>query len=260
MEQALDTQRLRQALTEGGQGHFTFTPRHLDDFEQYYQLILEVNAHTNLTRVTLPEEVAQRHFLDSIAPVLVSGLLPKGASVMDVGSGAGFPGVPLGILRRDLALTLLDSSQKRVDFLRRVISALELNAIAVHQRSEDAGQSAAHRARYDVAVSRAVARLCILCEYLIPFLKVGGRAVCLKGAAWQQELDEARPAIRALGAVVEKALHMPFGGDQHHIIVLQKTRETPAIYPRRAGQPERCPILAGEPANKLSMRREKRGR
>lgn len=260
MDQLTDVSLLRHALIQGGEGHFTFTPQHLSDFERYYQLILQVNAHTNLTRITQPEEVAQRHFLDSLSPVLVPGLLPKGAKLIDVGSGAGFPGIPLGILRRDLKLTLLDSSQKRVDFLRLVSDTLGLDATAVHQRSEDAAKSPQHRAQYDIAVSRAVARLCILCEYLVPFLKVGGRAICMKGAAWQQELDEAQPAIRTLGAVVEKTIHMPFGGDEHHIIVLQKTRQTPAIYPRRAGQPERTPILADEPARKSPQVREKRGR
>lgn len=257
MVQTNDIQQLHQALTTGGRGHFNFTPQHLHDFEQYYRLMIEVNTHTNLTRITQPDQVAQKHFLDSIAPLLVPDLLPNGAHIIDVGSGAGFPGVPLGIMRRDLVLTLLDSSRKRVDFLDRVIHTLGMQASTVHQRSEDAGQSRDHRGRYDIAISRAVARLCILCEYLVPFLKVGGRAICLKGGAWQQELDEAGPAIQTLGAVVENVLHMPFGGDEHHIIVLQKTHQTPTIYPRRAGQPERSPILVVEPAHKRTQQREK---
>ena len=197
----------------------------------------------NLTRV--PEDIreaADRNYLDCIAP-LAQGF-PEAETAIDVGSGAGFPGIPLSIMRPDIHFTLMDALQKRVEFLQSVIEALGLNAEAVHLRAEDAARQPDLRERFDLAVARAVAPMNVLCEYLLPFARVGGRMLALKGPTLDAELGDARAALAALGGQVERVqpASVPGRDWDHRAAWILKTAPTPEKYPRRAGLPEKRPI------------------
>ena len=174
------------------------TKRQAESFELYYELLTEWNGRINLTAITEKEDVARKHFVDSLA---AADLLPDGAACIDVGTGAGFPGVPLLILRPDLHMTLLDSLQKRLGFLDELLRRLGLTAELVHARAEDAGRDPKRRERYDAVLSRAVSPLPVLLELTTPFLKTGGTAIAYKGNAAQEIADAAR-AARLLNVTV----------------------------------------------------------
>lgn len=215
-------------------------PSQLARFEQYYALLIEYNKSVNLTAITEPEEVAQKHFLDSLLPLSL-GLIPRNAACMDVGTGAGFPGIPLLILRPDLSMILLDALHKRVVFLRRAIQELELLADAVHARAEDAARDKRFRGQMDVALSRAVAPLSVIAELTLPFLKTGGVSLAYKGPGVDEELPAASRALKLLHAeAVVHAVCAPWG--ERRIVALTKRGETPAAYPRRAGIPAKQPL------------------
>lgn len=215
----------------------------LDRLARYHALLTEWNARIDLTAVLEPEEMVDRHYLDSAAP-LALGLIPQGARVIDVGTGAGLPGIPLCILRPDLRVTLLDAQRKRVTFLQAAIEALDLPAQAVHMRAEDAARDEARREAYDVAVSRAVAATPTLLELTLPFVRVGGRAIAWKGPGLQAELDQARRAAHLLGGALEGVLDAPVPGRdwQHVLLVCAKRQKTARQYPRRAGLPGKNPL------------------
>lgn len=215
----------------------------LDRLARYHALLTEWNARIDLTAVLDPEEMVDRHYLDSAAP-LALGLIPQGARVIDVGTGAGLPGIPLCILRPDLRVTLLDAQRKRVTFLQAAIEALDLPAQAVHMRAEDAARDEAHREAYDVAVSRAVAATPTLLELTLPFVRVGGRAIAWKGPGLQAELEQARRAAHLLGGALEGVLDAPVPGRdwQHVLLVCAKRQKTARQYPRRAGLPGKNPL------------------
>lgn len=215
----------------------------LDRLARYHALLTEWNARIDLTAVLEPEEMVDRHYLDSAAP-LALGLIPQGACVIDVGTGAGLPGIPLCILRPDLRVTLLDAQRKRVTFLQAAIEALDLPAQAVHMRAEDAARDEAHRETYDVAVSRAVAATPTLLELTLPFVRVGGRAIAWKGPGLQAELEQARRAAHLLGGALEGVLDAPVPGRdwQHVLLVCAKRQKTARQYPRRAGLPGKNPL------------------
>ena len=215
----------------------------LDRLARYHALLTEWNARIDLTAVLDPEEMVDRHYLDSAAP-LALGLIPQGARVIDVGTGAGLPGIPLCILRPDLRVTLLDAQRKRVTFLQAAIEALELPAQAVHMRAEDAARDEARREAYDVAVSRAVAATPTLLELTLPFVRVGGRAIAWKGPGLQAELEQARRAAHLLGGALEGVLDAPVPGRdwQHVLLVCAKRQKTARQYPRRAGLPGKNPL------------------
>lgn len=215
----------------------------LDRLARYHALLTEWNARIDLTAVLDPEEMVDRHYLDSAAP-LALGLIPQGARVIDVGTGAGLPGIPLCILRPDLRVTLLDAQRKRVTFLQAAIKALDLPAQAVHMRAEDAARDEAHREAYDVAVSRAVAATPTLLELTLPFVRVGGRAIAWKGPGLQAELEQARRAAHLLGGALEGVLDAPVPGRdwQHVLLVCAKRQKTARQYPRRAGLPGKNPL------------------
>lgn len=215
----------------------------LDRLARYHALLTEWNARIDLTAVLEPEEMVDRHYLDSAAP-LALGLIPQGARVIDVGTGAGLPGIPLCILRPDLRVTLLDAQRKRVTFLQAAIEALDLPAQAVHMRAEDAARDEAHRETYDVAVSRAVAATPTLLELTLPFVRVGGRAIAWKGPGLQAELEQARRAAHLLGGALEGVLDAPVPGRdwQHVLLVCAKRQKTARQYPRRAGLPGKNPL------------------
>ncbi len=215
-------------------------------FARYHALLCEWNGHMNLTGDTAIETALPRLYLDSVAPLAVKGLFPMGASLIDVGSGAGFPGLPLAILRPDLRVMLVDSLGKRVAFLQEVIGALGLPDVAArHARAEDAGRAGDLRERFDIAVARAVAAAPVLMELLLPFVRGGGKAVCYKGPAAEEELLAASRAARLLGGGAVRALPVAVPGQpdwQHCVLVCSKERATPALYPRKAGTPAREPL------------------
>ena len=214
----------------------------LDKLEKYAQLLKEWNEKINLTAITDDEGIATKHFLDSMTALCTGKVAGK---VIDVGTGAGFPGLVLKIAKPEIGLTLLDSLNKRISFLQDVSSQLELEGIEfVHSRAEDGGQNAALRGSFDTVVSRAVANLRVLCEWCLPFLKVGGYFLALKGPLAEQELSDAKKAIKILGGEVEEVFEakIPMTDLSHKIIVIKKVRQTPMKYPRKPGIATKIPI------------------
>lgn len=219
------------------------TDQQAGQFAVYHQMLVAANARMNLTRV--PEaarEAADRNYLDCVAP-LAHGF-PEAENAIDVGSGAGFPGIPLSIMLPEVRFTLLDALQKRVEFLQSVIDALGLNAEAVHLRSEDAARRPELREGFDLAVARAVAPMNVLCEFLLPFVKPGGRMLAMKGPGLDDELRNADNALKLLGGRLERVIDLPIPGRdwEHRAAWIVKTAPTPEKYPRRAGMPEKRPL------------------
>lgn len=210
--------------------------------QTYGNLLLEWNARVNLTAITDPQEVVEKHFLDCLL-LLRHDEPPARAAVIDVGTGAGFPGLVLLIARPDLRLTLLDSLQKRVRFLRETVDALGLTAETVHARAEDAGRDPAFRERFDRATARAVAKLPTLCEYCLPFVRVGGRFFALKGPGAQAEAETSLSAARLLGGGKPVCFddRLP-GGDERCFVCCEKRSQTPTKYPRPAAKIAKQPL------------------
>ncbi len=228
---------LRHGLEEM---HLACDNETLRRFRAYYDLLSERNRVMNLTAISGEDESATKHFLDSAAPLLRFSL--AGKDVIDVGSGAGFPGLPLRILEPDMRLTLLDAQRKRVDFLGEVCAALGFPDVqCIHARAEERPEM---RERFDYALARAVARLNVLAELCLPFVKVGGAFLALKGPGVTEELAEAERAVRLLGARVEDVFDYAVPGDElrHNIVVLRKTAPTPKQYPRRYAQIKKSPL------------------
>lgn len=211
-------------------------------FERYYKVLVEYNRKVNLTAVTDPNGVAMTHFVDSLT--LLRAELAQGARLCDVGAGAGFPSVPVGLYRPDLSLTLIDSLNKRVTFLAYLSEQLSLPLTALHLRAEEAGRQSALREQFDVVCSRAVARLYLLCEYCLPLLKVGGRLIAMKGPQVRQELDEAERAMHTLGvgSVQVDSFSLPDGSGRS-LVILQKTAPTPEKYPRPSAKIAKDPLI-----------------
>ena len=209
----------------------------LAQFETYYAMLADWNTRVNLTAITDPEGVAKKHFLDSLA---AAPYLKTGANVADVGTGAGFPGLPLLILRPDLKLTLMDSLQKRLTFLDAVLKELGLPATCVHARAEDAGQDPRYRERFDAALTRAVSALPVLAELTLPLVKVGGVSIAYKGDA-TEELAQANHALEILHASAER-IAVPSDYGARELVLLTKQAATPKQYPRKAGTPSKNPL------------------
>lgn len=204
-------------------------------------LLLDWNQRLNLTRITDPQEVILKHYIDS----MVLAKFITGVTFADLGTGAGFPGVPLKILRPDLDIVLLDSLKKRLDFLEVVIKTLSLTGIrTVHARVEDLGRNMHYRGHFDTVSSRAVARLPILLEYALPVLKVNGLFLAPKGSQFEVELAESKKALLLLGGKIESIEHFNLGeGAEHRVVIrIRKMKETPLLYPRQAGTPAKSPI------------------
>ncbi|MDM8521200.1 16S rRNA (guanine(527)-N(7))-methyltransferase RsmG [Anaerolineales bacterium HSG6] len=237
---------IRQQLHEDS-SHFNIelTSTQADQFERYFEELQTWNQKFNLTRIIEPSEVVSKHFLDSLTLYPMLTKLPTSASLIDVGSGPGFPGIPLKIVMPDLRVTLLESTGKKCRFLDHVIETLNLEQIEVVKgRAEDAGQHTEYRQRYHVATARAVARLSTLAEYLLPFVKVGGSMLALKGQDPTPELNEARRAIGILGGKSPHIEQMTIPGlsAPRHVVRIVKRKQTPKRYPRRSGTPKKEPL------------------
>jgi len=216
----------------------------IERFEAFHAILDEYNQKMDLTAVLDEDERVDRHDLDSAAP-LAKGLLLPGAKVIDVGTGAGFPGMPLLILRPDLEMTFLDALNKRILFLQDALSRLGLKATTLHARAEDAARMAEHREMYDAAVSRAVASAAVLQELTLPFVRTGGTAIAWKGPGVQDELVAAKRAAFVLGGTVREVLPAPVPRREdwaHCLLVTDKTGKTPRTYPRKAGTPNKKPL------------------
>jgi 16S rRNA (guanine527-N7)-methyltransferase len=212
----------------------------LEMLEVYCRRLIEYNQKVNLTAITEPEEIAKKHFLDCAA---CQYLIRSGSSCADIGTGAGFPGMVLAIIRPDISMTLFDSLNKRLIFLNELADELGVRVKCVHARAEDAGKNPLYREKYDVALSRAVARLPLLCEYTLPFVKKGGCLLALKGPEVENEIADAKKAIAILGGatpIIEKS--NAFDGQQHNFVLIKKIKSTPSQYPRKAGVPSRSPL------------------
>lgn len=211
-------------------------------FMNYMNLLLEWNEKINLTAITQPDEVKLKHFVDSLT---VLKYINDDDKVIDIGTGAGFPGIPLKIMNENTKITLLDSLNKRINFLNIVIETLNLRNIqAIHGRAEEIARNKLYREKYDVAVSRAVANLSTLTEYMLPFVKVGGKCICMKGANVNEELERAQNAIKELGGEIERVdnFYLSDNDNERNIIVIKKVKETNPKYPRKAGMPSKEPL------------------
>lgn len=216
----------------------------LQQFTRYYELLIAWNEKMNLTAITEAHEVAIKHMVDSLT-AYDKTLFHKGVSVIDVGTGAGFPGLPLKTFCPEIRLTLMDSLNKRVKFLQTVVDELGLTGVeCVHARAEEGARNKKYREQFDIAVSRAVARLPILCEYCLPFVKKGGHFLALKGRAYAEEAEEAKKAIKVMGGshTEVREVHLPDLEDKRAIIIVTKTMPTPKAYPRKAGTPAKNPL------------------
>lgn len=215
-----------------------------DQFMQYLSLLLEWNEKMNLTAITDPVEVVQKHFIDCIS-VLPHLDLQGGETMIDVGTGAGFPGVPLKIANPALQVTLLDALQKRLTFLDTLTQSLDLSDVTlVHSRAEDGGQNPDLREQFDLCVSRAVANLAVLLEYCLPFVKVGGKLAALKGPDAIQEIEQAQNALQIVGGKVTAVIPItiPHTDLQHQLVLVEKIAPTPQRYPRKAGKISKKPL------------------
>lgn len=209
-------------------------------FKKYAVLLVEWNQKINLTAITDPHGITVKHFLDSVLPLKFLDI-PDGASLIDVGTGAGFPGIPLKIMRPDISLTLLDSLNKRVNFLSDVCAALELDVPCVHARAEEFGRNENYRERYDFAAARAVAAMPVLAEYCLPYVKIGGTFVALKGRS--ENYKDSENAIKILGGEISDVTEYALpDGDGRLLICVKKIKETPSKYPRNSGQISKKPL------------------
>lgn len=218
------------------------TNSQLNAFETYYDMLIDRNKVMNLTAITEFDEVMDKHFLDSVY-LFRSIELKEDYKLIDIGTGAGFPGIPLKIVFPELKITLLDSLNKRVGFLNDVIDELNLNDIeAIHGRAEDIARDKTYRASYDIAVSRAVANLSTLSEYCLPFVKIGGKFVSYKSGDCADEVDNAKAAIHLLGGKINKIDEFSYSNNSRSFIVIDKVMNTSNEYPRKAGLPSKKPL------------------
>ena len=220
------------------------TDEQLEKFYRYMELLLEWNEKINLTAITETDEVILKHFIDSMT---VFKYLVESKNIIDVGTGAGFPGIPVAITNDNVKITLLDSLNKRINFLNEVCRELNINNVeTIHGRAEEAGQSKQHREKYDVVVSRAVANLPVLLEYVSPYVKVGGYSIVMKGDSVDEEITLAQNALKTLNLKVDEKINYSYVvNDEEYnrsILKIKKTNNTPAKYPRNYGQIKKKPL------------------
>lgn len=217
--------------------------RAIDRLDLYAEMLIETNKTLNLTAITDPTEIVYKHFIDSLS-LLTCIDFQEGAKVIDVGTGAGFPGVVLLIARPDLKMTLLDGTNKRLVFIQNVLDALNLDADIVHMRAEIAGKDTKYREQFDIATARAVASLNVLGEYCMPFVKVGGIFAPMKSAKTDEEVKSAKGAIKLLGGRIDKINELNINNcGERYIIITKKISQTPPKYPRASAQISKKPLL-----------------
>lgn len=215
----------------------------IQKFYDYMNLLVEWNKKINLTAITEEKDIILKHFVDSLT---VLKYIKDNKNIVDVGTGAGFPGIPLAIMNDSLKITLVDSLNKRINFLNEVCSKIKLkNTKAIHSRAEEFGQDNNYRESYDIAISRAVSNLTVLAEYLLPLVKVGVKIICMKGPDIEEELKQAKSAIDILGGKFERCDNfcLPKSDISRNIIIINKIKETPKKYPRKAGTPVKTPLF-----------------
>jgi 16S rRNA (guanine527-N7)-methyltransferase len=215
----------------------------IEKFFKFKQMVLEWNNKVNLTSIVDDREFVIKHFIDSLT--LVPYLNKQNANLIDVGAGAGFPGIPIKLAIPETNITLLDSLDKRVKFLASVIEEFKLKKIqAIHFRAEDAGNKPEFRERYDYCVARAVAPLPVLLEYCLPFVKVGGNFLAMKGVS-EEEIENSKRALTILGGEFEEIINfkLPLTDNNRNIIIIRKNRQTPTKFPRKAGKPSKDPLI-----------------
>ena len=214
----------------------------LERLDKYAEMLIETNKTLNLTAITEPDEVLYKHFVDSLSLLTVVDL-KEGAKVIDVGTGAGFPGVVLLIARPDIKITLMDGTNKRLNFIAEVLNEIGLKADILHSRAELAGKDKKYREQFDLVTARAVANMNTLSEYCMPFVKVGGVFAPMKAAKADEELDSAKGAIKLLGGAVEKICHLDIENcGERCIIITKKISQTPPKYPRASAQISKKPL------------------
>lgn len=225
---------------------YDFSPsdRQMEQFKQYFQLLVEWNEKINLTAIVDEEGVYFKHFFDSLT-LGFHHSFSSDTHIIDVGAGAGFPSIPLKIMLPDIKVTILDSLNKRITFLNTIVESLGLqNVSLIHGRAEEAGQNKLYREKFDVATARAVARLSVLSEYCMPFVRKDGYFLAMKGAGAENEVSEGKKAISTLGGTIENSFsfELPFELGERSIIEVKKVKPTPKQYPRKAGLPSKDPI------------------
>ena len=233
-----------EALVSKGQAAgLTFTSEQVDKFNKYYEMLIETNRSMNLTAITEPDEVAVKHMIDSLLVYKEKDF--SGKTLVDVGTGAGFPGIPLKIYCPSLKIVLMDSLAKRLKFLQIVIEELGLEGITCeHIRAEDAGHKSQHREHYDIAIARAVAPLAVLAEYCLPLVKSGGFFYAMKGSKYKDEFEQGKKAVNILGGkfVGCEEIKLPGLDDGRAVLIVQKYKKTPEKYPRKAGVAAKNPL------------------
>lgn len=217
------------------------TDNQIESFEKYYNLLIEWNEKFNLTAITDEDEVIEKHFVDSVLPYEI---LPQNAKIIDIGAGAGFPSIPLKIVRPDLNFLLIDSVNKKITFINEVISNLNMSGIiAIHSRIEDLAVNPAYRETFDICISRAVARLNTLAEYSLPFVKLGGKMIAYKSKQIDDEMFEARKAIKLLGGEIKEVSINNLENGDRNVLVIEKETPTPEKFPRPKNLPRTKPIV-----------------
>ena len=231
----------KEILENSKEINVIITEDEIKSLYQYMKLMLEWNKIINLTAITDEKEVILKHFIDSIS---INKYIKEANKIMDIGTGAGFPGIPLKILNKDIEFILVDSLNKRINFLGEVKKELLLDKIELlHARAEELAKNRKYRESVDIVVSRAVARLRVLAEYMLPFVQENGLCICMKGPNIEEELEESKKALDILGGKIENIEHITLPGDlERNIILIRKVKKTPEKYPRKAGIPVKQPL------------------
>lgn len=238
----MNPEQFKDALAKAG---VHLNDKQMAQYQRYYELLVEWNGKINLTAITEKEEVYLKHFYDSVTLGLHVEAFQTPISLCDVGAGAGFPSIPLKIAFPEIKVTIVDSLNKRIQFLQLLIDELGLSGVSCfHDRAETFGQNPRFRAQYDFVTARAVARMSVLSELCLPLVKKGGYFVAMKAASSQAELDDAKKAIATLGGKIEEdyAFELPLDAGERHIVMINKTKETPKKYPRKPGTPNKSPL------------------
>ena len=234
-----NTEKFRQGLNNL---KLELTEKQIEQFLTYYEMLIEKNKVMNLTAITEYDEVIEKHFLDSISLCQVYDL-SKPVTILDMGTGAGFPGLPLKIAFPEIEITLADSLNKRIKFLDEVIEELGLEKVTtIHGRAEELARNKEHREKYDLVVSRAVANLSTLGEYCIPFVKIGGNFISYKSGEIDEELNSATKAIKILGGQIKDVYKFDLSEQKRSFVTIEKMKTTPKTYPRKAGTPSKMPL------------------